>query len=193
MCDDLPCAGKKILHRALFQSNDPGAIIIMERFDQECSFLRAIRHPNIVQYLGSYQDTKNQLPVLLMELMDDNLTRFLEQSQEPLSFHTQVNICHDIALALAYLHSNNIIHRDLSSNNVLLIGAGNRAKVTDFGMAKLFDVNRTTLTPQTMCPGTLAYMPPEAVDMSETPNYTKKVGYFFTWCTGHTNHHSAIS
>ena len=136
VCDDLTCAGK-ILHPTLFQSNDPGAMTIMRRFQQECSFLSAIRHPNIVQYLGSYQDPETRLPVLLMELMDDSLTRFLERFQESLPYHTQVNICHDIALALAYLHSNDILHRDLSSNNVLLIGAGNRAKVTDFGMAKL--------------------------------------------------------
>ena len=149
---------------------------VMKRFQQECSFLNAIRHPNIIQYLGSYQDPDTQLPVLLMELMDDSLTRFLERSQEPLPYHTQVDLCHDISLALAYLHSNGIIHRDLSSNNVLLVGAGNKAKITDFGMAKLFDVNRATMTPLTMCPGTLAYMSPEALD--DPPVYTKKLDMF---------------
>ena len=69
-----------------------------------------------------------------MELMDESLTKFLErpESTGPLPYHSQLNICHDVALALAYLHSNGIIHRDLSSNNVLLIGEGSRAKVTDF-------------------------------------------------------------
>ena len=109
MCDDLPCAGK-ILHSTLFQSNDPGATTIMRRFEKKCCFLSAIRHPNIVQYLGSYQDQETQLPVLLMELMDENLTQFLGRSQEPLFYHTQVNLCHDIGLALSYLHSNDIIH-----------------------------------------------------------------------------------
>ena len=175
LCDDLLCAGK-ILHPTLFQSSDPGTMIIMSRFQQECSFLSALRHPNIVQNLGLYQDRGTQLPVLLMELMDDSLTQFLERCQEPLPYHTQVNISHDIALALAYLHSNDIIHRDLSSNNVLLIGAGNRAKVTDFGMAKFFDASRSTMTPQTMCPGTLAYMSPEALD--DPPVYTKKLDTF---------------
>ena len=174
-CDDLPCAAK-ILHPTLFQFNDPEAMTVMRQFEQECNFLSAIRHPNIVQYLGSYQDPETQLPVLLMELMDVNLTQFLERSREPLPYHVQVDLCHDISLALAYLHSNDIIHRDLSSNNVLLIGAGYRSKVTDFGMAKLFDVNRTTLTPLTMCPGTLAYMSPEALD--DPPVYTKKLDCF---------------
>ena len=170
----LPCAGK-ILHPTLFQSNDPGAMTVMRRFQQECSFLSTVRHPNIVQYLGSYQDPDTRLPVLLMELMDDSLTRFLERSQEPLPYHTQVNLCHDIALALSYLHSNGIIHRDLSSNNVLLI-AGSRAKVTDFGMAKVFDMSQSIMTPLTMCPGTLAYMSPEALD--DPPVYTKKLDMF---------------
>ena len=72
-----------------------------------------------------------------MELMDESLTRFLGRSTAPLPYHSQLNICHDVSLALSYLHSNAIIHRDLSSNNVLLIGEGSRAKVTDFGISKL--------------------------------------------------------
>ena len=148
----------------------------MKKFKQECSVLSGIRHPSIVQYLGSYEDPETQLPVLLMELMNENLTRFLEQFQDPLPYYTQVNILHDIALALAYLHSNDIIHRDLSSNNVLLIGTGNRAKVTDFGMAKLFNINRATMTPLSICPGTPVYMSPEALD--DPPVYTKKLDTF---------------
>ena len=68
-----------------------------------------------------------------------------------------------------------IVHRDLSSNNVLLIGPGNRAKVTDFGMSKLADAN-PRMTPMTMCPSTLAYMPPEALD--DPPVYTNKLDCF---------------
>ena len=174
MCDTLPCAAK-ILHPTLFETNDPGARRIIEQFEQECNFLSGIRHPHIVQYLGLARDPETRLPVLLIELMDDSLTQFLERSKEPLPYHTQVDLGHDIALALAYLHSNGIIHRDLSSNNVLLI-AGSRAKVTDFGLAKVFDMSRTTMTPQTMCPGTLAYMSPEAFD--DPPVYTKKLDSF---------------
>ena len=174
MCDDLPCAAK-ILHPTLFETNDPGARRIIEQFEQECNFLSGIRHPHIVQYLGLSRDPETRLPVLLMELMDESLTQSLERSQEPLPYHTQVDLCHDIALALAYLHSNDIIHRDLSSNNVLLI-AGSRAKVTDFGMAKVFDMSHSTMTHLTMCPGTLAYMSPEALD--DPPVYTKKLDMF---------------
>ena len=109
-----------------------------------------------------------------MELLDESLTKMLERSQQSLAYYIQVDICHDVALAIAYLHSNNIIHRDLSSNNVLII-AGRRAKVTDFGMSKLAGA-APTMTPLTMCPGTLAFMPPEA--LMEPPRYTKKLDCF---------------
>jgi serine/threonine protein kinase len=111
-----------------------------------------------------------------MELMDDSLTHFLESSPQPIPYHIQVNVCHDITLALSFLHSNGIVHRDLSSNNVLLIG-NVRAKVTDFGMARLGNQNpRATQLTFTMCPGTDVYMPPEAVQ--EEPVYTEKIDCF---------------
>ena len=142
-CDGLLCAAK-LLHETLFDPTAQQLIapqrehrLPMRRFEQECDFLSTLRHPNIIQYLGMCQDrgTPWHLPVLLMELMDDSLTHFLESSQQPIPYHIQVNICHDIALALSFLHSNGIIHRDLSSKNVLLI-SNVRAKA-DFGMARL--------------------------------------------------------
>ena len=171
-CDELPCAAK-ILHPVFFQFNDPASQVLLKKFEQECEVMRTMIHPHIVQYLGTYRDPETGLPVLLMELMDGSLTKFLEQSKD-LPFHVQVNLCHDIALALAYLHSNGVIHRDLSSNNVLLI-AGSRAKVTDFGMSKLIESN-PRMTPLTQCPGTEVYMSPEA--LRTPPIYTKKLDTF---------------
>ena len=184
-CDDLPCAAK-LIHDILFTNLDATSQAAQApttekglptwRFEQECQLLSTIRHPNIVQYLGIYHDPDTGLPALLMELMDDNLTHFLECSTQPIPYHIQVNICYDIALALSFLHSNDIIHRDLSSNNVLLIG-NVKAKVTDFGMARLGDQNpRASHLTFTMCPGTDVFMPPEAV--REEPVYTEKIDCF---------------
>ena len=173
-CGQLPCAAK-LLHDTLFQDNDPGTRNLTSKFLQECQFLSTIKHPSIVQYLGTASDPQSRRPVLLMELMDESLTRFLDRLTGPLPYHSQLNICHDVALALAYLHSNAIIHRDLSSNNVLLIGEGSRAKVTDFGMSKLMDMN-PRMTPLTQVPGTPAYMPPEA--LITPPHYSSRLDCF---------------
>ena len=181
-CDDLVCAAK-IIHPTLFDPTTLHQIaphrehrLPMRRFEQECEFLSTVRHPNIVQYLGMHRDPDTGLPALLMELMDDSLTHFLESHKQPLPYHIQVNFCRDIAVGLHFLHSNNIVHRDLSSNNVLLI-SNTRAKLTDFGMARLGDINpRLSPTTNTMCPGTDVYMPPEAVQ--DQPIYTEKIDCF---------------
>ena len=182
-CDDLLCAAK-IIHPTLFDPSVSYQIspkiehrAPIRRFEQECEFLSSIRHPNIIQYLGMFRDkVEPYLPVLLMELMDDNLTHFLESALGPIPYHIQVNICHDVTRALSFLHSNKIIHRDLSSNNVLLIDDV-RAKVTDFGMARLEQINpQATNYTNTMCPGTEVYMPPEAVQ--EKPVYSEKIDCF---------------
>ena len=174
-CDDLTCAAK-ILHPVLFQSNDPGARKILQRFEQECDFMNYIKHPNIVLFLGVCRDLDSYLPVLLMELLDESLTRFLERSTRQLLFHTQLDICYDVTLALSYLHANEIIHRDLSSNNVLIVAAS-RAKLSDFGMSKLMGgANPDTHSARTFCPGTEVYMSPEA--MKKPPVYTEKLDCF---------------
>ena len=181
-CDGLLCAAK-VIHETLFDPTAQQLVapqrehrLPMRRFEQECEFLSTIRHPNIIQYLGMHHDPDTRLPVLLMELMDDSLTHFLEDSPQPIPYHIQVNVCHNITLALSFLHSNDIVHRDLSSNNVLMIG-NIRAKVTDFGMARLGDMNpQATHLTFTMCPGTDVYMLPEAV--KDKPVYTEKIDCF---------------
>ena len=174
-CDELPCA-VKILHSVLFQG-DPtakvGENVVIRRFEQECRLLSCIVHPCIIQYLGTYPHPITRFPVLLMELMDESLTSYLERSPEPLQLHVEVKICHNVAMAIAYLHNNGIIHRDISSNNVLLM-ADCWAKLTDFGMSRLADPLKVASL--TQCPGSPHYMPPEAQDGSLA--YSEKLDVF---------------
>ena len=168
-----PCA-VKLLHDTMFQFNDPGLQNLVRKFLEECELLSNIDHPNIVKYLGTTQDPRSRRPILLMELMHESVTRFLERSTGLLPYYSQFRISHDVACALAYLHSKSIVHRDLSSNNILLTADGT-AKVTDFGMSKLIEMHPQA-TPLTQCPGTLVYMPPEALIMP--PQYSDKLDCF---------------
>ena len=164
MRDNLPCAAK-ILHPPLSCGD------AMERFEKEIELLSMIKHPNIVLYLGVWQDPQSGNPVLLMELMDRTLTDFVKK-EATLSYDIQFSICHNVIHALKYLHDHAIYHRDLSGNNILL-NRDNEAKVSDFGMAKIIDPHRSTLT---TCPGTRVYMPPEA--LKDKPQYTEKIDCF---------------
>ena len=177
-CDQLICAAK-LLYSELVPLLPPTSGKVHRqppnRFEEECRFLSRINHPNIVQYLGTYRDPETNAPVLLMELMDESLTHFLESSPGDIPYHIQVILSQDIAQALAFLHANKIIHRDLSSNNVLLI-AGVRAKISDLGMSRFRDMSKTRSSTRTACPGTPAFMSPEA--LNEPPVYTEKLDIF---------------
>ena len=173
--DRVPCAAK-IVHRIFLNTNDPGREDFVARFEQECSILRELKHPCIVKFLCVIHDLNTNMPILLMELMKESLTKFLEDSPSDLPYHMQVNIAYDIALAVAHLHTNGILHRDLSSNNILLNDIY-KAKVTDFGMSKIADYNPSmTRSKVTQCPGTLVYMPPEALSLR--PRYSDKIDSF---------------
>ena len=178
--DHLPCAAK-LLHHTFFTSNDPNVEDFIRRFKQECRILRQLKHSCIVQFLGVLEDPRprsGRRPILLMELMEESLTHFLESRQRDLPYHFQVNISFDITSALDYLHGNGIQHRDLSSNNILLTASGTQAKITDFGMSKMVDINpRMSRNKQTECPGTEVYMPPEAF---KVPAYSTKIDIFST-------------
>ena len=174
--DDLPCAAK-VLHKVLFNPKETVDYDFITRFQQECYILRDLKHPNIVQFLGMVHNPNSGHLILLMEMVKQSLTKFLELPPERLPFHLQVNISHDIALAVAHLHRNRILHRDLSSNNILITQGGCQAKVTDFGMAKIAESNKSmTRSRVTQCPGTLVYMPPEALYIK--PRYSEKLDTF---------------
>lgn len=141
---------------------DEEAQIILESFFNECNKLSRIRHPNVVQLLGVTMDQETRLPSIVMELMHESLTQLLRRTTSLPLYH-EINICHDIAKALAYLHNGfapPMVHRDLSSNNIL-ISKDYHAKVTDLGVSKFEASSFFQRMANTPAPGTMAYMAPE--------------------------------
>ena len=165
------CAAKEI-HSILVE--DVGQVEMqrtIESFMRECRQCSTLRHPNVIQFLGVYYPTRGGgayrmwLPVMVMEMMADSLTSFVEK-HEKIPVHIKYSIVHDVSLGLCYLHNHDppIVHRDLSPNNVLLT-AHHVAKISDLGVAKVIKADsRKTMT---KAPGTVDFMPPEALD--DTP------------------------
>ena len=110
-----------------------------KKFKHELETLQGFIHPNLVAYRAAAMAPVPQTSrlILVMELMERNLTQFLEEAERDIPIHLQVNLCLDITFALAYLHSQQIVHGHLTSNNVLLVGT--TAKVADFGISKLLN------------------------------------------------------
>ena len=169
----LKCAGKKI-HELLLRQGD--ASYTVRRFEEECRLLSQIHHPNIVQFLGVYFQQGVRAPILVMEFLPTNLTSCIDQ-YGILPKEISYSILHDVALGLCYLHSQSpaIIHRDLSSNNVLLT-PNMTAKISDLGVARIFNLTPLQVTRMTQTPGTPAYMPPEV--MIANPKYDTSVDEF---------------
>ena len=142
-------------------------------FEREMDIASRCRHPCLLQFIGATNDEGN--PLFVTELMETSLRTLLEQralSDAEMSF-----ISLDVARALNYLHQKQpspIIHRDISSANVLLWRQGNhwRGKVSDYGTANFMHQTMT------VAPGAMIYSAPEAI----TKNQTVKVSYNFFYC-----------
>ena len=169
----LKCAGKKI-HELLLRQGDTSYIV--RRFEEECRLLSQVRHPNIVQFLGVHFQEGVSAPILVMEFLPTNLTSCIEQ-YGILPKEISYSILHDVSLGLCYLHGQtpSIIHRDLSSNNVLLT-ANMTAKISDLGVARILNLTPLQVSRMTQTPGTPAYMPPEV--MIADPKYDTSVDQF---------------
>ena len=128
-------------------------------FVREMSIAARVRHPNLVQFIGTIMEGE---PIILTELMTTSLRAVLEH--RPFNPVQITSISLDVARALNYLHlmqPDPIIHRDISSANVLLDpGPSNiwRAKVSDYGSANFLQQLRTG------SPGNPTYAAPEAND-----------------------------
>ena len=167
------CAAKKI-YSVLSQRGEGDRLVA--RFEEECRLLAALRHPNIVQFLGIYFDTATDLPVLVMEFLPATLAQCIERYGR-LPDEICYAVLRDVALGLRYLHEQHprVIHRDLSANNVLLTG-DMAAKISDLGVAKILQINPAEMTHMTQTPGTQSYMPPEA--LRPNPRYDVEVDVF---------------
>ena len=152
----------------------------IESFMRECRQCSTLRHPNVIQFLGVYYPTVAggadgmRLPVMVMEMMADSLASFVEK-HEKIPVHIKYSIVHDVSLGLCYLHNHDppIVHRDLSPNNVLLT-AHHVAKISDLGVAKVIKADsRKTMT---KAPGTVDFMPPEA--LAKSPVYGPPMDVF---------------
>ena len=160
----LVCAAKKI-HDVLLEVGNIGVRDIAAKYVQECHLMSDLRHPNITLFVGLCFLPNCQLPLLVMERLDESLDDLLENVPNiPLSL--KFSMLEDVARGLLYLHKHDpqIIHRDLTAKNVLLTSSL-VAKITDLGNSRIVNIQPGQLA-QTLSrnPGTLVYMPPEALN-----------------------------
>ena len=139
---------------------------IVARFSREARAASRISHPNALS-VTDFGEDENGTVFLVMEYLSGRTLKKVIQEEGPLPLPRVVDITRQIADALNAAHQQGIIHRDLKSDNIMLLDTmtGDHAKVLDFGIAKINepDGNRDSgsLTAPNLVIGTPQYMSPE--------------------------------
>lgn len=131
-----------------------------QRFAREAQAAGNLNHPSIVTVHDIGQDEPTGVSFIAMEYVEgQNLKEVLSQGP-PLSFEQAADIIAQVAEGLDFAHAKGIVHRDVKPANIILLD-GNRAKITDFGIAKITSGVNLTTTGQFL--GTPNYMAPEQI------------------------------
>uniref|UniRef100_A0A8C7TH49 non-specific serine/threonine protein kinase n=1 Tax=Oncorhynchus mykiss TaxID=8022 RepID=A0A8C7TH49_ONCMY len=142
------------------QSNEKWQDII-----KEVKFLQRIQHPNSIEYKGCY--LREHTAWLVMEYCLGSASDVLEVHKKPLQEMEIAAITHGALQGLAYLHSHNMIHRDIKAGNVLLTEPG-QVKLADFGSASI-------VSPANSFVGTPYWMAPEVILAMDEGQYDGKI------------------
>lgn len=129
------------------------------RFEREARAAAALAHPNIVQVFDYGEDEGR--PYMVLEYLPGGT--LAERLPQGVALHDDETrrVAADVAAGLGHAHENGVIHRDLKPGNVLFDAEG-RAKVADFGIARVLGTD--TLTDDGTVIGTAAYISPEQVE-----------------------------
>uniref|UniRef100_A0A8C1YTI0 non-specific serine/threonine protein kinase n=1 Tax=Cyprinus carpio TaxID=7962 RepID=A0A8C1YTI0_CYPCA len=142
------------------QSNEKWQDII-----KEVKFLQRLKHPNSIEYKGCY--LREHTAWLVMEYCLGSASDLLEVHKKPLQEMEIAAITHGALQGLAYLHSHNMIHRDIKAGNILLTEPG-QVKLADFGSASI-------ASPANSFVGTPYWMAPEVILAMDEGQYEGKV------------------
>lgn len=129
-------SGEKMVLKELYRVDEEAQL----NFLKEAAFLRSLNHINVLQFIGVlYKDKR--LHLLTEYIAGGTLKELIHDKSKILKWDRRVNFARDISSGMHYLHSMNIIHRDLNSQNCLVKESGS-VVVADFGLARIISSRR---------------------------------------------------
>ena len=136
---------KKLLPGYPHPSNDQ-INKFMGEIENASTMLVANQHPNIELFHSVVQLTPDGPPILLTELLPENLNSYTARMKGKLTIHAQLDLCHDMAKGLQFLHTAGLVHNNLHGANILISQDG-QAKIADY-ICPLVDSLTEQTTPQ---------------------------------------------
>ncbi len=132
----------------------------VEKFRRESQAAASLSHPNIVNIydVGTDEDGERVIHYIVMEYIDGKTLKEIVKEEGRLSNERVIDYSIQIANALKAAHNNNIIHRDIKPQNIM-INEDNRVKVMDFGIARAATSSTITTTSEAL--GSVHYFSPE--------------------------------
>ena len=109
-------------------------------FKREMAVLKRLRHPNIVRLYEVIDDPKHNLLYLALEYFDGGDLGDSSIPTPSIKEDVAKRWSRDILEALRYCHDNNVVHRDLKTENILKVKDGSRVALVDFGMSHMWDM-----------------------------------------------------
>lgn len=143
----------KILKKEFTDNED-----IAQKFKREATAIAKLSDPNIVNVLDVGHEEENNMDYFVMEYVDGKTLKDIIIYNGKLGYSIAIDIAIQVAKALECAHKNNIIHRDVKPQNILVTENGD-VKVTDFGIAK--SSTASTITNTTTIMGSAHYLSPE--------------------------------
>ena len=113
-------------------------------FLKEAQVLRNLSHPNVIKFMGIMFTKEKHLNLILEFISGGTLKDIIHNIANALPWKLRVGYAKDIAAAMQYLHSLNIIHRDLKSDNCLVKDNGRTVVVADFGLSRIINTHNNS-------------------------------------------------
>lgn len=162
------CLAMKVVEKRMVERDEVEQELLLSQLQKEIQIMRSLDHPNIIQY-HNMVETSSKI-YCFMELMTggelfDHLYENGPMKSEPAAY-----MMHGVASAIEYMHSRNVVHRDIKAENLLLVSRGDaypEVKIIDFGFSTVLKMTSTN-----SFLGTAGYLAPE---IRQHRSYSKSV------------------
>mmetsp|Transcript_3733 Transcript_3733/g.7898 ORF Transcript_3733/g.7898 Transcript_3733/m.7898 type:complete len:393 (-) Transcript_3733:166-1344(-) len=162
------CSAMKVVEKRMMERDNLEQELLLKQLQKEIEIMRMLDHPNIIQY-HNMVETSSKI-YCFMELMTGGELFDYLYEMGPMKSKAAAYMMHGVVSAIDYMHSRNVVHRDIKAENLLLVSRNDcfpEVKIIDFGFSTVLKMTSTN-----SFLGTAGYLAPE---IRQHRSYSKSV------------------